>query len=180
MTTENALLGFTQPNARWPEQAGREMQRVRRALGTSCRAVHHVGSTSVAGPPAVPVPVMDLMAELDDAGLHGMARLRLLAHGFVDMPGPSHCVAFAVEDALSGCRVVELLLYPFGHEDVRVTVAFFAYLRVQPDVAVAYSTMKLHARSKHGAGTSGYAAEKWAWMQQHAQPSRDLPLHPVA
>lgn len=153
------------------------MQRVRRALGASCQAVHHVGSTSVAGLPAV--PIVDLMAELDGAGLHDVARLRLLAHGFVGLPEPSHCAAFAVEDALSGCRMVELFLYPQGHEEVRVTVAFFACLRVQPDIAVAYSAMKLQAQSRHGAGTTGYAAEKRAWMQQHARPSRDMPLHPV-
>ncbi len=125
------------------------------------------------------------MAELDDTGLHDdlgphdVGRLRLLAHGFTGVAAPSHCAAFVVEDALSGCRTVELLLYPSGHEEVRVAVAFFACLRVQPDLAVAYGTMKLQARSWHGAGTSGYAAEKRAWMQRNTRPSHALPLHSV-
>ncbi len=183
MTTAYALLDLAQPDARWPARAEREMQRVRRALGVCCQAVHHVGSTSVAGLAAV--PIVDLMAELDETGLHDglrlhdMGRLRLLTHGFAGAAASSHCAAFGVEDALSGCRTVELLLYPSGHEEVRVAVAFFACLRVQPDLAVAYGAMKLQARSWHGAGTSGYAAEKRAWMRRNAGPSHVSPLHPV-
>lgn len=177
MTTANALLGLIRPDAYWLPQATREMQRVRRALGTCCHAVHHVGSTSVAGLAAA--PIVDLMAELDDINLNNLARLRLMAHGFTGAAGPSQCAAFMVEDTLSGTRTVELFLYPLGHEEVRVAVAFFAYLRLQPEVAAAYGTMKLQARTRHGAGTSGYAAEKRAWMQHYARPSHDLPLHPV-
>ena len=153
------------------------MQRVRRALGTGCHAVHHVGSTSVAGLAAA--PIVDLMAELDDTSLNDLVRLRLMAHGFTGMAGPPQCVAFMVEDTLSGTRKVELFLYPLGHEEVRVAVAFFACLRLQPETAAAYSAMKLQARARHGAGTTAYAAEKQAWMQHHARPSHALPLHSV-
>lgn len=183
MTIAYAWLDLAQPDARWPARAEREMQRVRRALGTCCQAVHHVGSTSVAGLPAV--PIVDLMVELDDtglygdSGLHNVGRLRLLAHGFTGVAAPSHCAVFVVEDVLSDCRTVELMLYPLGHEEVRVAVAFFACLRIQPDLAVAYGEMKLQARSWHGAGTSGYAAEKRAWMQQNTRPSHALPLRPA-
>lgn len=177
MPTTSAVPGLAQPDPRWPARAARDMERVRRALGTSCHAVHHVGSTSVAGLPAV--PVLDLVAELDAMSLQRTARLRLLAHGFADVPGPSHCAAFVVVDALSGCRTVELVLYPFGHEAVRSAVAFFACLRIRPDVAAAYGAMKVQARAQHGAGTSSYGAAKQAWVQRHAQTSHDLPLHPV-
>ena len=153
------------------------MQRVRRALGTGCHAVHHVGSTSVAGLAAS--PIVDLMAELDDISLNNLVRLRLMAHGFTGMAAPSHCAAFMIEDTLSGARTVELFLYPLGHEEIRMAVEFFAYLRLQPEVVTAYDKMKLQARARHGAGTSGYAAEKRAWMQHHAGPSLDMPLHPV-
>ena len=152
------------------------MERVRRALGACCHAVHHVGSTSVAGLSAV--PVLDLVAELDDMSLSGAARLRLLAHGFAGVPGPSHCAAFVVVEVLSGCRTVELFLYPTGHEEVRSAVAFFAYLRVQPDIAAAYGAMKLQALSQHGAGTSGYGTAKRAWMQRHGRVTHNVPLHP--
>lgn len=153
------------------------MERVRRALGPCCHAVHHVGSTSVAGLPAV--PVLDLIAELHDMSLQGTARLRLLAHGFAGVPSPSHGAAFVVEDPLSGRRTVELFLYPSGHEEVRWAVAFFACLRTQPDIAAAYGLMKAQALSQYGAGTSSYDAAKRAWMQQHVRIPHGLPLHPV-
>lgn len=177
MTTPDAALGPAFYIAGWSARAEREMQRVHRALGTACHKIHHVGSTSVVG--LVAVPVVDLMAELNDVNMHDVARLRLLTHGYAAAPGPSHCTAFVAEDALTGCRTVELLLYPCGHEDVRISVAFFAVLRAWPDVAVAYGTLKLQARARHGADASGYAAEKRAWMRDHARLSHDLPLYPA-
>lgn len=177
MAITSAVPGLAQPDPRWPARAARDMERVRRALGATCRAVHHVGSTSVAGLPAV--PVLDLVAELDDMSLQGVVRLRLLAHGFAGLPGPSHCAAFVVEDTLSGCRMVELVLYPSGDEAVRSAIAFFACLRIRPEIAAAYGAMKLQARAQHGADTSSYGAAKQAWVQQHAQRSHDLALRPV-
>ncbi len=153
------------------------MHRVRRALGTACHGIYHVGSTSVAGLAAV--PIVDLMVELNDVNLHQTTRLRLLAHGYAHTPGSSHYTAFAAEDALTGRQTVELLLYPCGHEDVRISIAFFAVLRARPDIAVAYGTMKLQARNRHSARASDYAAEKQAWMRHHARFPHDMPLHPV-
>jgi len=177
MATTSAVPGLAQPDPRWPARAARDMERVRRALGATCRAVHHVGSTSVAGLSAG--PVLDIVAELDDLSLQGTARLRLLAHGFTGVPGPSSCAVFVVEDALSGRRTVELVLYPYGHEAVRLAVAFFACLRIRPGIAVAYGAMKVQERARHGAGTSSYSAAKQAWMEQHAHMPHDVPLQPV-
>ena len=119
------------------------------------------------------------MAELNDVNLHDTVHLRLLAHGYARAQDPSHCTAFVVEDTLTGRRTVELLLYPRGHEDVRISVAFFAILRTRPDIAVAYGTMKLQARARHGAAADNYAAEKQAWMRHYARLSHDTPLHPI-
>ena len=177
MTTPTATLAPTPHNPTWPARAKREVQRVRHALGTACHGIHHVGSTSVAGLAAV--PIVDLMAELNDINLHNTACLRLLAHGYAPTPGPSHRAAFAAEDTLTGCRTVELLLYPCGHEDVRISVAFFTILRTRPDLATAYNTMKRQARARHAPGADGYAAEKQAWMRHHAQLLQDSPLHPI-
>ena len=55
--------------------------RVRRALGTLLRSVHHVGATSVPGI-AASSPVLDLLAEVETLEQLVHARLRLLAHGF--------------------------------------------------------------------------------------------------
>ena len=175
--TSNAALGLVSHDAGWPERAERELRRVRHALGVACRSIHHVGSTSVPGLAAV--PIVDLMGELNDIDLHDTMCLRLLAHGYARATGPSHCAAFAAENALTGCRTVELLLYPCGHENVRISIAFFAVLRTRPDIAAAYGTMKLQARDRHGAGAGAYAAEKQAWMRRHARLLHDLPLHPV-
>ena len=164
MLTDAVLLELTPPHGRWPVQAEREVARVRRALGPACRAVHHVGSTSVAGLPAV--PVIDLVAELDGGTPDAATELRLLVHGFLVATREPACTLHVVEDAITGRRQAELRCYPAGHGEVRAVVAFFALLRAAPDVAAEYDAMKRHARAVHGAGSPGYGAAKHAWVRQ--------------
>ena len=170
MLTDAALLEPVPPHERWPARAERDMARVRRALGPACRAVHHVGSTSVPGLHAV--PVLDLLAELDGGLPTAAAELRLMVHGFLAAAPEPSCTLHVVEDALTGCRQVELRCYPAGHEEVRVLTVFFALLRAAPATAAEYDSMKRAARARHGAGSPGYHAEKQAWMRQQDAAAR--------
>ncbi len=139
------------------------MARVRRALGPACLAVHHVGSTSVAGLHAI--PVIDLVAELEGGRPDAAAGMRLLGHGFVAAAPEPYCTLHLADDALTGLRQVELRCYPAGHEEVRMLTAFFALLRSAPSIAAEYDSMKRAARARHGAGSPGYDAEKQGWMR---------------
>ena len=164
MLTDVVLLEPVPPHERWPARAERDMARVRRALGQACRAVHHVGSTSVPGLHAV--PVIDLLAELDGGLPVAATGLRLMVHGFLTVTPEPSCTVHVVEDALTGRRQVELRCYPAGHEDVRVLTTVFALLRAAPAFAAEYDAMKRAARTRHGAGSPGYHAEKQAWMRR--------------
>ena len=166
------------PHSRWQARGIREVDRVRRALGAACHAVHHIGSTSlpsvtsVPGPAAAaPVPaVMDLLAELHAPVLPASILLRLLAHGFTPAPAAAPCTLHIVDDALTGHRRVELLCYPAGHAEAQFLIAFFAHIRVTPVTAAAYDRMKRDARARHGPASPAYAATKRAWMQQAVPP----------
>lgn len=175
MLTDFVLLELVPPHERWPARAERDMARVRRALGPACRAVHHVGSTSVPGLHAV--PVIDLVAEMDRGLPAASAGLRLMAHGFLAAAPEPSCTLHVVEDALTGHRQVELRCYPNGHEDVRMLVAVFALLRAAPAIAAEYDGMKRDARARHGAGSPGYHAAKQAWMRQQ-DPARRVGMLP--
>ena len=166
MLPDFVLMELVPPHERWPARAERDMSRVRRALGPGCRAVHHVGSTSVPGLHAV--PVIDLVAELDGGGLDEAAKLRLMVHGFLAAATEPSCTLHVAVDALTGHRQVELRCYPSGHDEARTLVAFFALLRAAPAVAADYDGMKRDARARHGAGSAAYQTAKQAWMRQHA------------
>ena len=170
MPTRFVQLDLAPPYDRWAAQAARDMQRVRRALGPACAAVHHVGSTSVPGLHAV--PVLDLVAEVTSGTLTASLHLRLMVHGYAAAAPEPPCQVFIVEDPVTRRPQVELRCYPAGHEEVQALVAIFAYLRAAPDAAAAYAAMKQDARAWHGAGTPGYHDAKAAWMRQHAAAAR--------
>ena len=161
-------LDLAPPHDRWQAQALREIDRVRRALGPACHAVHHVGSTSVPGLQAV--PVIDLLAELHAPGLPGPVLLRLMAHGFMPAQAAPPRALHIVHDAMTGHRRVELHCYPTGHADAQLLIVFFAHIRTTPDAAAAYDQMKRDARARHGPASPVYDAAKRAWMRQAGQP----------
>ncbi len=176
MLTGVVLLQPVPSHDRWPAQAERDIARVRRALGPACRAVHHVGSTSIPGLHAV--PVIDLAAELEGGLPAATSGMRLMVHGFVAAAPEPSCTLHVVEDALTGHRQVELRCYPAGHEDVRVLAAFFALLRSAPAIAAEYDAMKHAARARHGAGSPSYHAEKQAWIRRHDAAARQAGTQP--
>ncbi len=171
----------------WAAAAARDAARVRRALAASCHAVHHVGSTSVPGMAAV--PVIDLLAEMRDfAALHA-ARLRLLAHGFIEQPsGHGHGRTYHVDDFVTRRRQVELHCYDAGHPEAELVVAVFAYLRAHPDAAQAYEVVKREGRRHYAADLDSYERAKRAWIEGMARQALahwrtrrdDLPVRELA
>lgn len=156
-------LAFAEPDPRWETRGARDVRRVRQALGALARAVHHVGATSVPGLPAS--PVLDILAEVDSLERLAQVRLRLLVHGFEARESqPQDCRLYAVDDMLTGERLVELRCYAAGHWEAERTPALFALLRVRPDRAWAYHAAKLAFRSAHARNEAAYRAANRAWL----------------
>lgn len=186
--TEAVLIELVPHAPHWAAAAARDVVRVRRALGDACHAVHHVGSTSVPGIRAC--PVLDLLAEVRDLSALHAARLRLLAHGFAAQVPPerTQCATYHVIDLLTGRHRVELHCYEAGHAEAEQVVAFFAFLRVHPEVAQAYEALKREGRVRYAADLAAYDAAKRAWVAGLAQQARahwharrdDLPVREIA
>ncbi len=186
--TEAILIELAPHASHWAAAAARDVVRVQRALGDACHAVHHVGSTSVPGIQAC--PVLDLLAEVHDLSVLHAARLRLLAHGFAAQTPPERtgCITYHVVDLMTGRRRVELHCYEAGHAEAEQVVAFFAFLRDHPEVALAYETLKREGRVRHAADLAAYDAAKRAWVAGLAQQALahwrarrdDLPLREIA
>ena len=117
MTTV-ALLALVSHAPRWAVAATRDMQRVRRALGSACRGIYHVGSTSVPGIAAS--PVVDLLAEVHSFAALQTAALRLSAHGFVAQAEQvAHRRIYHVDDLVTRQRRVELHCYESDHPEAK-------------------------------------------------------------
>ena len=152
-------------DARWARLGTRDVDRVRRALGTLAQAVYHVGATSLPGAPTA--AVRDLLAEVESLEQLIQARLRLLAHGFEPTAeAREDCRLYIVDDLVTGERRVELRCYPARHPEAEHAPALFALLRARPQLARAYRDHKTAALATHAADTAAYRAAKRAWLEQ--------------
>ena len=177
------LVELVQHSPRWADAAERDAARVRRALAGSCHVIHHVGSTSVPG--MASVPVIDLLAEMRDLAALQAARLRLLAHGFIEQAqAQGHRRTYHVDDIVTRRRQVELHCYPAGHPEAEQLVALFAYLRAHPEAAQAYQALKHEGRARYAANPDGYAWAKQAWVDGVMRAALDfwraLPVRELA
>jgi GrpB-like predicted nucleotidyltransferase (UPF0157 family) len=133
-------------------------------LGPDLLAVHHIGSTSIAGIAAK--PVIDLMPIVTDLEALDAAQGKVEALGYVwrgefGIDGRRYCT---LEDA-AGKRLAQLHFYAKGSPHTRRHLAFRDYLRAFPEVAAAYEQEKHRARAIHPDNSHDYSAEKGAWIR---------------
>ncbi len=132
-------------------------------LGDLVLAVHHIGSTSVAGLLAKPIidllPVVSSIAELDKQ-LWKVEALGYRLYGEYGLPGRRFCALPGVNT-----RLVHLHFFETGSDQIFHNLAFRDYIRTHPDAAAAYSAEKRRARALHPDNSHGYTAEKAAFVQ---------------
>ena len=161
--------GDVAADTRWARWGTREVERVRRALGTLALTVHHVGATALpAAGTSSGTAVLDLLAETETLDRLARARLRLLAQGF-ELAAAAHpavdCKVYIVDDLLTGERRAELRCYPAGHPEAERAPALCALLRARPELARAYLAHKAAARAAHARNEAAYHAAKQEWLE---------------
>jgi GrpB-like predicted nucleotidyltransferase (UPF0157 family) len=148
----------------WPALAQGHADRLREALGPALLAVHHVGSTSVAGLAAKPIidliPVVADLADVDRRRAHVEA-LGYDWHGELGVPGRRYCTL----SSAAGDRLVQLHCFEAGSAHVTRHLAFRDYLRAHPQAAEAYEREKLRARDLHPNDSHAYTDEKSDWVR---------------
>ena len=148
----------------WAAAALAESRALHAALGPVLLAVHHIGSTAIAGLRAK--PVLDLMPVVTD--LHALDRCRaaIEALGYAwrgknGLPGRRYCTKSQPQ---TGRRLVHAHCYAQGASEITRHLAFRDYLRQAPAVAAAYDVEKDRCRCLHPDDSHAYFECKSDWV----------------
>ncbi len=124
----------------WEGEFARESVRIAEALGARVRAVHHIGSTAIAGIYAK--PVIDVMVEVTDieevaAQEPGMVALGYEGLGELGIAGRRY-----YRKQAGATRTHNVHVFQAGSAQVERHLAFRDYLRAHGDQAQEYSELK--------------------------------------
>lgn len=147
----------------WPSAAGYAEQL--RAAVRELVAVHHIGSTAVAGLEAQPIidlmPLARSLSDLDDARGR-IAALGYRWHGEYGISG-RYCT---LDDAATGVRLVRLHCFRVGSAHAVRHLAFRDYPRAFPEVARDDAAEKRRARALFPDDSYAYGDVKSAWIRK--------------
>ena len=125
----------------WAEAFAAEARALTGAIGGTCVAIHHIGSTAIAG--ILAKPIIDMLGVVGDFGELQSASGRIEALGYIAMG------AFGIEgrryyrkDNAEGQRTHHLHVYETGSPHIERHLAFRDYLRSHPVKAAEYSALK--------------------------------------
>lgn len=149
----------------WAGQASLAADEVRRCLGPTCTATHHVGSTSIPG--ILSKPVIDLVVIVTSLPALDDNQVALTGHGYrawgeYGIPGRRY---FSLDDPRTGRRRVQLHCFEAGHRAVDRMISFCAYLRAHPEQARRYEQEKLACCARHPDNSTEYARAKDGWIR---------------
>lgn len=149
----------------WHDAAVREEQRLLEALGPQLIAVHHIGSTAIAG--IVAKPILDLIPEIRsltafDAWQPVLLQLGYEWWGEYGMAGRRYAT---LTDGATGQRCIQLHIFATGSPHIERHLAFRDFLRAHSEKAREYEAIKLRSRDQHPADSHAYSDAKSDWIR---------------
>ncbi len=150
----------------WADLAAAEARSLAGALGSLLLAVHHVGSTAIAGIRAK--PVVDLLPVVANVNRLYEFRDRFLGLGYewwgeYGLPGRRYCTK---DDPASGRRLFQLHCYEQGSPEVTRHLAFRDFMRAHPEEAAAYERVKVDCQKRNGGSSHAYSDCKGPWIAE--------------
>jgi GrpB-like predicted nucleotidyltransferase (UPF0157 family) len=148
----------------WAPRAEALIAELRAAAPGVLGAVHHVGSTAVAGLQAK--PVIDLLGEAANLSEMEAARpaLEALGYRWRGENGVAGRLYFTRDDPGTGARAVHLHVHARDDPAVARHLAFRDRLRADPALAEAYLAEKRRCAALHPGDSGAYTACKEGWI----------------
>ena len=136
------IIQLASYNDDWPRKFEVESIKIKEALGDNCSAVHHIGSTSVAGLSAK--PKIDIVAVVKPFHLLQWSSTRM-KNIFADLDYTykgEWNIPFKYGFTKRGEVDVNLHVYEEGHPEIELALLFRDYLRKNDDVRDEYADLK--------------------------------------
>ncbi len=147
-------------NSEWPEIFAAEAERIKRALGSNCIVIHHIGSTSVPGLSAKPIidmlPVVRDIQEVDQAA-KAMESLGYEAKG-------EYGIAFRRYFQKEQNVRTHVHVYQEGDPEISRYLKFRDWMRSHPDDAKNYAKLKEELAAQFSQDIMGYCNGKDAFV----------------
>ena len=150
---------------RWGDAFEVFASELKAAFGSSLAAIHHIGSTAVAGIYAK--PIIDIQVDgtsLDDldAATPRMEAAGYEAKGEFGIPGRR----YFRKNAEDGTRLCHVHAFEAGSPGAVRHLAFRDYLRAHPDIAQTYSNLKRELAVRHPDDMEAYMDGKDAFVKE--------------
>ena len=149
----------------WRAQFEAQAVVIQRTLGDALVAVHHIGSTAVAGLAAK--PIVDMLLEVTSLTALDACTALLSAQGFEALGefGIAGRRYFRLHDA-QGLRTHHVHAFVANSDHALRHLAFRDYLRAHPQAVAEYGALKLQLAQRHPNEMDAYMDGKDAFVQQ--------------
>lgn len=127
-------------------------------------AVHHIGSTSIAGIAAKPVIDLLPVFETQTAMQAAQAPVEAMGYEWLGEFGLSGRAYARRDDPKTGIRAVQAHGYVTGSPEIKRHLAFRDLLRTHRPLAHAYEAEKRRCAKAHGKDHAAYGACKSDWI----------------
>lgn len=150
----------------WPQMYEDERARIQNAIGPYLVDIQHVGSTSIPGLGAK--PIIDILPVIRDISLVSqcvgpLAALDYAYFGEHDIPGRHYFRIPA--DTTSQPHKIHLHVLEKGHDQWAMMLLFREYLRMRPESAQQYDTLKRELAARYGSDHVGYTDAKESFVK---------------
>jgi len=154
----------------WPQLFNTLKSSIDTALGDVALSIEHIGSTSVPGLAAKPIIDIDVVVRAEDMAkaIALLATIGYVHDGDGGIPGRERF------EQPASLPLHHLYVCAEDNAELKRHLTFRGYLRVHPEAAAAYGSLKKRLAAEHGDDREGYSVAKTEFVTDILQKGRLL------
>ena len=144
----------------WADKFALESEQLQKILGENSLAIHHIGSTSIAGLKAK--PIIDILVVVKN--FKALENLDFSAYEVKGENGLTGRRYFQKND--NGVRTAHIHMYELGHASITAALRFRDLLRANSELALEYQKLKIKLAKQYHDNKPAYTQAKTGFIQQ--------------